>query len=142
MVDTQAPPKPGGSRTFRLAMWNVVDGNGGRLKQAATGLAQMGVDVAVLTETKLVDGKHPKVASWCTIMCSKAANKKQGGVTLLWKVKDSRFGVESVSFNNGPNIVTFQLVTGHLRYHVIGVYIPPNSMTEVDNIRKAWGECP
>ena len=69
MVGTWAPPQPGGSRTFRMATWNVVDGNGGRLKQAAAGLAQMGVDVAVLTETKLVDGKYPKAASGYTIMC-------------------------------------------------------------------------
>ena len=33
VVKTQAPPKPGGSK------WNVVDGNRGRLTQAATGLA-------------------------------------------------------------------------------------------------------
>jgi hypothetical protein len=44
-----------GSGTFQMAMWNIVDRRGGRLKQAAAGLAQMGIGVAVLTETKFVD---------------------------------------------------------------------------------------
>ncbi len=30
------------------------------MTQAAAGLAQMGVGLAVLTETKLVDSRHPK----------------------------------------------------------------------------------
>jgi len=69
---TSTPPQPGGSTTFRMATWNVVDGKQGRLKKLARGLAQMEVDVAVLTKTKFVSNKHPKTASSNTIMCSKA----------------------------------------------------------------------
>jgi hypothetical protein len=58
--DTPAPSQPEGSGTFRMATWNIVDGRGGQLKQAAAGLAQMRVGLAVLTETKLVDDRHPK----------------------------------------------------------------------------------
>ena len=83
----------------------------------------MGTDVAILTETKLTNRKYPKSASGYTIMCLKAVSKKQGGVRLLWKEKDSCFEVKLVSFNNGLNIVTFQLVMGDLRYHGIGVYM-------------------
>ena len=48
-------PSAGGSGTFRMATWYIVDGKGGRLAQAAAGLAQMGVDIAVLQKTKFVD---------------------------------------------------------------------------------------
>ena len=95
-----------------MATWNIVDGKGGRLSQAATGLAQMGVDIAVLQETKFVNKKYTKAASGYTIMCSKAVSIRQGGVGLLWKEGDSRFKVELVAFKNGPNVVTFQVVTG------------------------------
>jgi hypothetical protein len=51
-------------------------------------LAQMRVGLAVLTETKLVDDRHPKTASGYTIMCSKAVSGHQGGVALVWKEND------------------------------------------------------
>ena len=95
-----------------MATWNIVGGKGGRLARAAAGLAQMGVDIAVLQETKIVEKKYTKAAAGYTIMCSKAVSIRQGGVGLLWKEGDSRFKVESVTFRNGPNIVTFQVVTG------------------------------
>ena len=82
------------------------------MTQAAAGLAQMRVGLAVLTEMKLVNDRHPKTASGYSIMCSKALSGHQGGVVFMWKENDPKFEVESVLFNNGPNIVTFQLTTG------------------------------
>jgi hypothetical protein len=120
----------------------IVDGRGGRMTHAAAGLAQMGVGLAVLTETKLVDNKHPKTASGYTIMCSKAVSGHQGGVALMWKEDNPKFEVESVLFNNGPNIVTFQVTTGVERFYVIGVYIPPDCNKGVDDLRRAWEACP
>jgi exonuclease III len=125
MDDDSTPSKPEGSGTFRMATWNIVDGRRGRLAQAAAGLAQMRVGLAVLTETKLVNDRHPKTASGYTIMCSKAVSGHQGGVALMWKEDDPKFEVESVLFNNGPNIVTFQVTTGDKRFYVIGIYVPP-----------------
>ena len=78
MDDNLAPSKPEGSGTFRMATWNIVDGRGGRMTQAAAGLAQMGVGLAVLTETKLVDSRHPKTTAGYSIMCSKAVSGHQG----------------------------------------------------------------
>ena len=113
-----------------MATWNIVDGRGGRLAQAAAGLAKMKVGLAVLTETKLTDDRYPKSASGYTIMCSKAVSGHQRGVALMWKENDLKFEVESALFNNGPNIVT-----------VIG-YIPPDCNSGVDDLRRAWDACP
>ena len=109
MDDNSTPSQLEGSGTFQMATYNIVDGRRGRLRQAAAGLAQMGVGLAVLTETKLVDNQQPKTASRYAIMCSKAVSGHQGGVALTWKEDDPKFEVESVLFNNGPNIVTFQV---------------------------------
>jgi hypothetical protein len=52
MLATNGNPAPSGQEgigTFWMGTWNIVDGRGGRLKQAAAGLAQMGIGVAVLT---------------------------------------------------------------------------------------------
>jgi hypothetical protein len=50
-----APSGQEGSKTFRTATWNIVNGMGGRLTQAAAGLAHIGIGVAVLAETKIID---------------------------------------------------------------------------------------
>jgi hypothetical protein len=142
MDDNSTPSLPEGSGTFRMATWNIVDGRGGRLTQAAAGLAQMGVGSAVLTETKLVDDRHPKSAAGYSIMCLKAVSGHQGGVALMWKENYPKFEVESVLFNNGPNIVTFQLTTGDERFYIIGIYVPPNCNKGVDDLRSAWEACP
>ena len=107
------------------------------MTQAAAGLAQMGVGLAVLTEMKLVNDRHPKTTSGYAIMCSKAVSGHQGGVTLMWKEDDPKFEVELVLFNNGPNIVTFQLATGDEQFYVIEIYIPPDCNKGVDDQRRA-----
>ena len=105
------------------------------MTQAAAGLVQMRVGLAVLTETKLVNDRHPKTVSGYSIMCSKALSGHQG------KENDPKFEVELVLFNNGPNIVTFQLTTGDERFYVIGFYVPPNCSKGVDDLRNAWDAC-
>jgi hypothetical protein len=140
--DNSMPSLPEGSGTFRMATWTIVDGRKGRLSQAAAGLAQMRVRLAVLMEMKLVDNRLPKTASGYAIMCSKAVSGRQGGVALMWKEDDPKFEVESVLFNNGPNIVTFQVAMGDERFCIIGIYTPPDCNKGVDDLRAAWDACP
>ena len=43
----------------------------------------------------------------------------------------------------GPNVLTFELVTGQIRYFVVGAYIPPSDLgTTLTQIHQAWLECP
>ncbi len=111
------------------------------MKQAATGLAQIRIGVAVLTETKFVDDRYPKTATGYTIMSSKAASCSQGGVALAWREDNLKFEVESVLFH-GPNTLTFQLMTGDKQIYVMGTYIPPNCTRGVEDIRRAAEACP
>jgi hypothetical protein len=66
-----------------MAMWNIVDGREGRLTQVATDMAQMGIGLAVVTETKIVNKWYPKATLGYTIMCSKVASCNQRGVALM-----------------------------------------------------------
>ena len=43
----------------------------------------MGVDIAMLQETKIVNEKYTKAAAGYTIMCLKAVSIRHGGVGLL-----------------------------------------------------------
>jgi hypothetical protein len=107
-----------------MATWNIVNGRGWRLKQAAPGLAQMGIGVAGLTETKFVNDWYPNTAVGYTIMSSKVASCSQGGVALAWRENDLKFKVKLVLFH-GPYMLTFQLMTRDEQIYVVGTYIPP-----------------
>jgi hypothetical protein len=47
---------------------------------------------------------------------------------------DPKFEVELVLFNNGPNIMTFQLATEDEQFYVIRIYIPPDCNKGVDDL--------
>ncbi len=95
------------------------------MTQAAAGMAQMGIGVAVLMVAKIVNDWYPKSAAGYTIMCSKMASCTQGGVALMWKEDHLKFEVKLVLFNNGLNVLTFQLIMGDKQFYIIGAYIPP-----------------
>jgi hypothetical protein len=82
------------------------------LSSVAKGLAQMGVGLAILTETKVTDNRHPCLASGYKILALKTASHNQGGIALLWKENCGDYEVESMCIVM-PNLLTFQLVTGN-----------------------------
>ncbi len=109
---------------------------------AAKGLRQMGVGCVVLTETKLTDDRYPRFVQGYHVIASRVTSPQQGGIALLWRESENLgFLVEAVSIVS-PNILTFQLVTGGVRFFVMGAYIPPADTTGVDDIRDAWAKCP
>jgi hypothetical protein len=63
---------------------------------------------------------------------SKAASPHQGGIGLIWKEDHDGFEVKAV-WPLAPNLMAFQLVTGNERYYVMGIYIPPNCTTGVND---------
>jgi hypothetical protein len=75
MSTSSAPPSPGGGGAFTLAAWNIRCGRNAGLTSAAKGLAQMGVGIAVVTETKITDARYTRLASGYKILTSKAASR-------------------------------------------------------------------
>ncbi len=104
-------------------------------------MAQMGIGVVVLTETKFVDDRYPKMVAGYTIMSSKAVSIAQGGMTLAWRENGPSFEVESVRFY-GPNTLTYQLKSGDEQIYAVGTYIPPNCTRGVEDICRAMEACP
>ena len=130
-----------GSGIFSATTWNIRSAQRAGLAAAAKGLRQMGVGCAVLTETKLTDAGYPKLVEGYHVITLKATSPQQGGIALLWTAGHQDFEVEAVKIAS-PNVLTFQLVTGGVRFFVIGAYIPPAGTTGVDDIRAAWDKCP
>ncbi len=141
MSASLAPPLPGGSRTFSVATWNIRSARRAGLAAAAKGLCQMGVGCAVITETKLTDVRYPKHVEVYHVITLEATSPQQGGIALLWTAGHQDFEIKAVKIVS-LNALTFQLVTGSVRFFVIGVYIPPADTTGVDALCAAWATCP
>jgi hypothetical protein len=135
------PPLPGGSRTFSVATWNIWSARRAGLAAAVKGLRQMGVGCAVLTVTKLTDNQYPKHIEGYHVIASKATSPQQGGIALLRTGEHRDFEVEAVKIVS-PNVLTFQLITGGVRFFVMGAYIPLADTTGVDDLCTAWANCP
>jgi len=101
----------------------------------------MGVSLAVVMETKIMDARYTHLTSGYKILTSKAASHNQGGIALLWTEDHQGFEVESAKFLTS-NLLTFQLVTGDEQFYCMGVYIPPTHTMGVEDLRAAWEACP
>jgi hypothetical protein len=126
MSTSLAPPSPGGGGAFTLAAWNIRCGRNAGLTSVAKTLAQMGVGIAVVTETKITDARYTRLSSGYKILASKVARHNQGGIALLWKENHQGFEVESAKILT-PNFLTFQLVTGDERFIAWEFISPPQT---------------
>ena len=100
----------------------------------------MGVDCGVLLETKLTKGVYMRWSSRYNVRSTHALSKWQGGISLFWRASEM-YEVEEVEIR-GPNVLTFQLVLGAMRWYSIGCYIPPNDLTTLMCVKQAWQACP
>jgi len=136
----EMPSQPDGSGTISLAAWNIHSRLGGGLEAACRSPAGLDVSIAVLQATKVANGLHICFSSGYSVIASKAISRHRRGVALVWR-EGNAYEVEETRFY-GPNVMTFQLVTGADQYYVVRCYIPPFNRTTLDDVRTAWGHCP
>ena len=116
----ESPPK---HVPITIATYNICSGRAGRLELALRAADQMNLDLGILTETKLTDGVYTRNSSGYQVTATDAPSAHQGGIALFYR--DSEYWqVESV-VKHGPNVISFELVSGWRRTPMIGGYIPP-----------------
>eukprot|EP00957_Ditylum_brightwellii_P093064 7086099-Ditylum_brightwellii.AAC.1 len=103
----EPPAETAGSGTFTIATWNIRDGRGGGLVTACRALDQMGVDIAILQETKLTaDAIYTRTADGYSIGASAARSGHQGGVALVSRESEA-YELEETKFW-GSNVLSFR----------------------------------
>lgn len=83
------------------------------------------------------------------VMCTTAVSSRQGGIALVIREKKDDntlvdyFHVEAEQ-RQGPNVLSFQIVTGGRRFACIGayVYVPPGKVDTLEFIERAWESLP
>jgi len=125
---------------LKLASLNIVDGRSGGLYAAIRCMRDMNIDMALFTETKLATDKHTKHFMGYDVVATTAHGRK-GGVALVYR-KTKAWGLESTRVF-GPNVILTTLVSGQLRWHIIGGYIPPSETdgSTLAHIERAWDTC-
>lgn len=131
------PDQDGQRRPITIATYNLRGARNNRLETALRALDKMGVSLAILTETHLNDNKHTLYSAGYSVFATTALSAHQGGVALVYQQSPS-WQVES-PFRHGPNVISFELVSGKTRYPVVGAYIPPNDITTLGHIHRAMG---
>ena len=69
---------------IHIGTLNIIDGRGNRLELACKEVASYGIDIGILTETKL-NGFHTFNSYGYQITVTKCENQHQGGVALIHK---------------------------------------------------------
>ncbi|KAL7523611.1 hypothetical protein ACHAXR_001156, partial [Thalassiosira sp. AJA248-18] len=99
-------------------------GRAGGLESACRALDSLGVDVALLQETKLTNSVYTRRSFDYSIVASDAPSAHQGGVALCWRESDA-YEIEETKIWS-PNVLAFRLITGNANFYVVGCYIPPS----------------
>jgi exonuclease III len=121
--------------TFSVVTWNIRNGRNGGIESACRALAQMKANIAVLQETKLTQGIYTRHSSGFSVVASEAPSAHQGGLALCWK-ESPLYELEEWKFWS-PHVLSFRLITGEFKFWVVGCYIPPTSLAELEFVRKA-----
>jgi Reverse transcriptase (RNA-dependent DNA polymerase)/Endonuclease/Exonuclease/phosphatase family len=109
---------------LRWCTYNVRHSGNGRLQQVLKSCNELRIDFGILTETKISNEHYPRRYADYDIKGTVATNV-QGGVLVFWRSNPSGFSIESIVIK-GKNVLSFIIVSGALRWKVIGCYLPPS----------------
>ena len=82
------------------------------------------IALGVFHETKCTDGVYTRVSAGYRVVATDAPSRHRGGVALFYR-EEANFAVEEVR-TYGPNVLSFEVVTGRRRWYIIGCYIVPD----------------
>jgi hypothetical protein len=117
-------------------MHNTQDGHGNGentgLTTVAFALEKAGIDIAILTETKLADEIHSKDCHGCAIECTQAVSRHQGGIALVARRTDA-WCLEATR-HHGRDVLSAVVICGNHRIPLIGVCSPPSSLNSLPEL--------
>jgi len=109
---------------IKFVTLNILSGRNGRLEMALREMNRMNADLGILTEAKLTAGVYTRGGFGYRVLATDAVSPHKGGIAFFWRERPN-WTVESQACH-GPNVISFELVTGGRRSLVIGAYISPS----------------
>ena len=113
---------------IKFGTYNIRNGRNGAFESALRGMAQANIDLGVFQETKCTDGIYTRASAGYRVVATDAPRRHRGGVALFYRTS-AQFAVEEVR-EYGPNVLSFEVVTGRRRWYIIGCYIAPRQRSD------------
>ena len=125
---------------IKFGTYNIRNGRNGGLEAALRGMAQANIDLGVFQDTKCTNGVYTRALARYHVVATDTLRRHCGGVALFYR-EEADFAVEEVR-TYGPNVISFEVVTGQRRWYIIGCYIAPDDDWTIEWIVTALGDQP
>ena len=96
--------------TLRIGTYNIRSGRNSRLEASLRAMAALNVDVCLLTETKLTNGAHSRMAHGYQVYATEANSQFQGGVALCFRERKD-MTIENIR-KYGHNVISWCMSSG------------------------------
>ena len=114
---------------------NIWTGRAGGLETALQELQQGNVDVGLLQEKKLTQRIHKNHGVGYNVWETEAESLHREGVAVVWRAA-KLWQVENTA-RFVPNVVILLLMSGAIKWYVVGAYVPPNDRPSVNCMEQA-----
>ena len=109
---------------IKLGTYNIRNGRNGGLEAALRGVEQANLDMGILQETKITNGVYTRAPARYCVVATDAPSRHRGGIAMFYREGEG-FAVEEVR-QYGPNVLSFEVVSGRRRWYIVGCYIAPD----------------
>ena len=125
---------------IKFGTYNIRNGRNRGLEAALRGMEQANMDLGVMQETKITDGVYTRTSAGYRVVATDAPSWHRGGIALFYR-EGAGFAVEEVR-PYGPNVISFEVVTGRRRWYIILCYLAPDDDRTIEQVVMAIGDQP
>ena len=111
---------------IKFVTYNIRNGRNGGLEASLRGMEQANLDMGILQETKITDGVYTRASAGYRIVATDAPSRHSGGIAMFYR-EGAGFAVDKVK-PYGPNVLSFEVVSGRRRWYIIGCYLAPTTL--------------
>ena len=104
------------------------------------GMEHANLDMGIMQETKITDGVYTRTSAGYRVVATDAPIRHSGGIAMFYR-DGAGFAVEEVR-PYGPNVISFEVVTGRRRWYIIGCYLAPDDARTIERVVTALGDQP
>ena len=108
------------------------------MESALRGMSQANMDLGIFQETKCTEMIYTRASAGYRVVATDAPSQHRGRVELFYRPLPL-FELEAVQ-EYGPNVLSFEVVTGARRCYIIGCYLAPDDAETIELVVTALGD--
>ena len=115
-----------------IGTYNIRNGRNIVLESALRVMYQANMDLGILQETKCTDGIYTRESAGYRVVHTNAPSRHSGRLALFY-IPSPLFAVEAVR-EYGPNVMSFEVATGAMRWYIIRCYLAPDDTSTIERV--------